>query len=310
MRSRGRDALLRLSYRAYPRAVRERDGAALIDLARDLVDAGSSSLREAGGLLLGGTSLRLRGAIGRFAAARWHEARARLALPLAAALFALTAVWAARSGAVHAWVGWSIAVTLAAAALALAGAAAGQRRLAAAGALVLTGLLALDALRDHYGGGSRYASEAGSAVVDVLVMWIPAGTLLLICAGAVGRVAPEAGIRRLVWAVLPGAALFVIASEPTRVVVADRIVLFGGFGAAAVLVALAIGRRRADPVLALIAAMVVAVVSGPALWLIAGYLPPPASEAAPLALAYFAAGGLVATGTVRLLARLSRRTNA
>jgi hypothetical protein len=302
-----RDALLRLCSHTYPRDVRERDGEALVDLASELVDAGSSPLREAAGLLLGGTSARLRAAIGGLTAAPWREARARLALPLAAALFALAAVWAARSGVTQAWVGWSVALTVAAAALAVAGAAAGQRWLAAAGAFLVTGMLGLDALRDHYGRGSRYHSEVGSALVDVLVMWIPAGILMLVCAGAVRRVAPEVGIRRLAWALVPGGALLVLASEPTRVVIADRIVLFGGFAAAAVLVGLAIARRRTDPVLPVIAAMLVAVVAGPALWILASFLPPPASGAPPLALAYFAAGGLAAAVAVALLARLSRR---
>jgi hypothetical protein len=306
-----RDALLRLCSHTYPRAVRERDGEAIVDLASELVDAGSSPLREAAGLLLGGTSVRLRTTIGGLTAAPWHEARARLALPLAAALFALAAVWAARSGVAQAWVGWSVALTVAAAALALAGAAAGQRWVTAGGAFVVTAMLGLDALRDHYGpSGSRYNSEVGSALIDVLVMWIPAGVLMLVCAGAVRRVAPEVGIRRLAWALVPGAALLVLASEPTRVVIADRIVLFGGFAAAAVLVTLAIARRRTDPVLPLIAAMVVAVVAGPALWILASFLPPPESGAPPLALAYFAAGGLAAAVAVALLARLSRRAQA
>jgi len=307
MRHSIRDRLLRLCSHSYPRAVRERDGEAIVDLAGELADAGSSPLREAAGLVLGGASVRLRGTIGGLAAAPWQEARARVALPLAAALFALAAVWAGRSGLAQAWVGWSIALTLAAAALALAGAAAGHRWLAASGAVVLTGMLGVDALRDHYGHGSRFHAEVGSALFDVLVMWIPAGVLMLVCAGAVRRVAPEAGIRRLVSGLLPGAALLVVSSEPTRVVIADRIVLFGGFAVAAVLVALAIARRRTDPVLPLVAALLVAAVAGPALWILAAYLPPPESGAPPLALAYFAGGGLVAGASILLLARLSRR---
>jgi hypothetical protein len=302
-----RDALLRLCSHAYPRATRERDGEAVVDLARELVDAGSSPLREAAGLLLGGASLRLRATIGGLAGVPWHAARARIALPLAAALFALAAVWAGRSGLAEAWVGWSVALTLAAAAVALAGAAAGHRWLAASGAFVVTGMLAVDALRDHYGRGSRFHAEVGSALFDVLVLWIPAGVLMLACAGAVHRVAAEAGIRRFAWGLLPGAALLVIASEPTRVVIADRIVLFGGFAAAAVVVALAIARRRTDPVLPLIAALLMPVVACPALWILAAYLPPPDSGAPPLALGYFAAGGLLAGASVLLLARLSRR---
>lgn len=307
MRGSTRDALLRLCWHAYPRRVREHHGETILDLAHELVEAGSSPFREAAGLLVGGTSVRLRATISGLASAPWHEARARLALPLAAALFALAAAWAARSGVAQAWVGWSVVVTFAAAAVTLAGAAAGHRWLTAAGAFVVTGMLGLDALRDHYGRGSRFHSEVGSALIDVLVMWIPAGLLMLVCASAVRRVDPEVGIRRLAWALVPGAVLLVIASEPTRVVVADRIVLFGGFVAAAVLVILAIARRRTDPALPLIAALMVAVVAGPALWLFASFLPPPSSGTPLLALGYFGAGGLITATVALLLARLAHK---
>jgi primosomal replication protein N len=307
MKAAGRDALLRLCSHAYPRAVRERDGDAIVDLAQELVEAGSSPLREAAGLVSGGASVRVRASATGVASAPWHEARARLALPLAAALFALVAAWAGRSGVASAWVGWSVVVTFAAAAVTLAGAAAGHRWLTAAGAFAMTGMLGLDALRDQYGRGSRFNSEVGSALIDVLVMWIPAGILMLICAGAVRRVAPEVGIQRLAWAVIPGAVLLVVASEPTRVVVVDRIVLFGGFIAAAALVALAITRRLSDSVLPLVAALMVAVVAGPALWLLASFLPPPSSAAPASALGFFGAGGLVAAASILLLARLAHK---
>ncbi len=304
-----RDALLRLCLRAYPRAVRERDADAILDLARELVEEGASPVREGVGLLASGTSLRLRSAGASLTGAPWRAARARLALPLAAALFAVAATWAGRSGLAHFWVGWSVFVTFAAAGLALAGAAAGHRWLTAAGALVATGMLGLDALRDHYGRGSRFHSEVGSALFDVLVMWIPAGLLLLVCAGALQRVPTERAIWRLAWGLVPGGVLLVLASEPARVVIADRIVLFGGF-VAAVLVGLAMTRRPADPVLPLIAALILAVVAAPALWIVASFLPPPASGAPPMALAYFAAGALATAGAMVLLAGLSRRRSS
>jgi hypothetical protein len=207
----------------------------------------------------------------------------------------------------QAWVGWSVVVTCAAAAVTLAGAAAGHRWLTASGAFVVTAMLGVDALRDHYGEGSRYHSEVGSALIDVLVMWIPAGVLMLVCAGAVRRVPPELGIKRLAWALLPGAAVLMIASEPTRVVIADRIVLFGGFAAAAVFAALAVAPRRTDPVVPLIAALLLAVVAGPALWLLASFLPPPSPGTPALVLGYWAAGALATAGSFLLLARLSPR---
>ncbi|HEV7846894.1 MAG TPA: hypothetical protein VGO83_11605, partial [Thermoleophilaceae bacterium] len=164
MRESTRSALLRLCSSAYPRSERERHGEALVDLAEELVEAGASPLREAAGLLRGGTAARLRVALGAVAAAPWHDARERLALPLAAALFALAATDAGRAGVMGAWMGWSVLVMLAAAAATLAGAATGRRWLAASGALLVTAMLGLDAARDLYGPGSRWYSEVGSAL--------------------------------------------------------------------------------------------------------------------------------------------------
>ncbi len=305
MRPAARDALLRLAARAYPNAARERDGDALLDLASELAEDRSSTLREAAGLVRGGASARMNGLAGQIALAPWHAARERLALPLAAALFALAAVGAARAGLAQQWVGWSVLVLLVAAGVTVAGGAAGHRWLTATGAFAATGMIGLDALRDTYGEGSRWGSEVGSALVDVLVMWLPAGLLMLLCAGAVTRVPARTGIRRLAWAVLPGTALLVLASEPTRVVIAERIVLFGGFAAAAILVVLAFLRRRTDPVLPLVAALVLAAVAGPALWLVAIFLPPPAGGTPPVGLVYFAAGGVMTAVAVAALARVS-----
>jgi hypothetical protein len=305
VRPSARDALLSLCARAYPKAARERDGDALLDLASELAEDRSSTLREAAGLVRSGASARIRGLAGRIALVPLRAARERLALPLAAALFALAAVGAARAGLAQGWVGWSVVVLLGAAGLTIAGAAAGHRWLTAAGAFAVSGMLGLDALRDTYGAGSRWGSEVGSALVDVLVMWLPAGLLMLLCAGAVRRVPASVGISRVAWAVLPGTALLVLASEPTRLVIAERIVLFGGFAAAVILVVLAFVRRRTDPVLPLVAALVLAAVAGPALWLVAIFLPPPAGGTPPVGLAYFAAGGVMTAAAVAALARIS-----
>ena len=310
MTRRGGDALLRLCARAYPRSARERDGQPIVDLAAELAEGESSRLREAGGLLRAGAAARARAGLGDLASVPWRDARARLALPLAAALFALAAAYAGRSGIAYAWVGWSVAITLAAAAVTVAGAAAGHRWLTAAGAFAVAGMLGLDALRDHYGRGSRWSSEVGSALVDVLVMWLPAGLLMIACAGAVSRVPAQTGIRRAAWALLPGIVLLIVASEPTRVGVADRIVLFGGFLAATVLAGLALARRRTDAALSPLAALVAAAAAGPALWLVAAFLPPPADGMAPLALAYFAVGGAGACALLAGLARLGARNRA
>jgi hypothetical protein len=299
-----RRALLRLCSHAYPRAVRERDGEALIDLAQELVEAGSSPLREAAGLAWGGASARLSGALRLLTGSPWHEARGRLALPLAAALFALAAVGAARAGMAQYWIGWSALVLFVAAAVAVAGAAAGHRWLTATGALAVTGMLGLDALRDVYGAGSRWNSEVGSALVDVLPIWLPAGLLLVACAGAVTRVPAHVGIRRLAWALVPGAALLAIAAEPTRVVIADRVIVFGGFVAAAALVAAAIARRRTDAALPVVAGMVLAAVTPAATWFVAAFLPPPAAGDPPLHLGYYVVAATASGLAVLRLARL------
>jgi hypothetical protein len=307
MRGSTRAALLRLCSHAYPRSAREQHGEALVDLAEELVEAGSHPWREAAGLVAGGSLARLRGVMGGVAAAPWHEARARLALPLAAALFALTATGAGGAGLMRFWVGWSVPVLLAAAAITLAGAATGRRWPAASGAALVTAMLALDAIRDVYGSGSRWQAELGSAVIDVLVMWLPAGLLMVLCAGALSRVPAREAIRRLAWGVAPGALLFVVASRPAGVIPADRVILLGGFVAAALLVVLAIARRRTDRALPLVAALVLAAVSAPALWLVASFLPPPPSGAPQLALGYFALGGLLAATAVVSLARVGSR---
>ncbi len=309
MKPTARDALLRLAAHAYPRGVRAADGETMLDLARELVEAGSSPLREAAGLIRGGASVRVFGALRLLRRSPWGEARARLALPLAAAVFAMAAAGAGNAGVVQYWVGWSVLVLLVAAGASLAGAAAGNRWLTAVGALLVTGMLGLDALRDQYGQGSRWTSEVGSALVDVLPMWLPAALLLIVCASAVERVTAEAGIRRLALALVPGAALLAIAAEPTRVVIADRVVVFGGFVAAAVLVTLAIARRRSDPVLPLIASAVLVVVTPTAAWFVAIFLPPPSGgEPGPIH-GYWVLAALVAGWSVLRLARVGAGTS-
>jgi hypothetical protein len=303
-----RSALLRLGARAYPRSVRERDGEVLVQLAEELVEAGSSPFREAAGLVRAGTSARLGAELGAIAQAPWREARARLALPLAAALFALAATGAARAGLMGPWIGWSVVVTLTGASIALVGAAMGGRWLAASGATLVTAMLALDAFRDAYGSGARWHSEVGSALIDVLVMWIPAGLLAVACAGAVSRVPAQAAARRLAWGLVPGAILFIVASRPAGVMAADRVVLFGGFVVAAALAAVALIRQRSDPAIPLVAALVLAVVTAPAVWMAAIVVPLPDSQAPWFILGYYGLAGLVAGAAVLSLVRLGAAT--
>ena len=300
------DRLLRLCLRAYPRALRDSDGETLLDLARELVDAGSSPLREAAGLLGGGVRLRARLAAHELGEAPWREARALLALPLAAALLAV-----ALAGAEHAtrgldWIGWSWALTLAGAIWALAGAATGRRGMVGAGALVLAGMFGLDSVRDLYGSGSRWAVPAGTSYVDLLVMWLPAAILLVVCASAVERRAAGAG-RRMAWGAVPGVVLLILTSERTNA--AEAILLFGGLAIAGTLVMLGLARRRHDPAQTLAGALVLAAATPPALWLSSGLLPEPSSfgAAAALPLVYFGLTTALVTCAVAGMARLAAR---
>jgi hypothetical protein len=302
-----KDRLLRLCLRAYPPAVREHDGDALVDLASEAAEGGSSALREAVGLVAGGARARVRRASHELAAAPWHEARARLALPLAAALLAVTLFGAEQTTPGLAWIGWSWALALAGAGCALVGAATGRRGLTAAGAVVLTVMLGLDSVRDLHGAGSRLTALWSSSYVDVLVMWLPAGLLLLGCAGAVERRARPGALARVAWAALPAAVLVILSAERSSANAAQWIVLFGGVALAAALVVLGLALRRRDPALTLTAALVLAAAAIPALWLGAALLPPPSSDAIAVPIAYFAVTGTLMAGAVAGLARLASR---
>ena len=135
--SREGGARLWLALRAYPREMRQAEGAVLISLARDLVDEGQSSTgREALGLLRGGLVARA----GDLAELPWQEALRRIALPVAVALLAVDlgtlAFWLGIDGL--AWPGWSRIAVIAAPALALLGLLAGWRLpLAFGGTLVV-----------------------------------------------------------------------------------------------------------------------------------------------------------------------------
>jgi hypothetical protein len=291
------DKLLRMCLRAYPRGVRERDGEVLLDLARELVEGGSSPLRQAAGLVGGGAAARLRRRMAGASRLPWWEARSRLALPLAAALLALMLVGAERATDGVAWIGWSWVLGLAGSLAALAGAALGRRGITVLGALVVGSVLGLDAARDLYGAGSRWTIPAGTAEVDVLVMWIPAALLLAACAGAVRRVPAHEGASRLLWATVPGIALVVLSAQQPNT--AEAVVGLAGFAAAAALVAW--GLLRSDRPATLASALVLAAVAPSGLWLSAAWMPTSDAWGGLPSLVYFAvAGALVAAATLSL----------
>ena len=235
----------------------------------------------------------------------WSEARSRLALPLAAALFAVALVGAEHSTTGLAWIGWSWALTLVGATAALAGAAIGRSDLTAAGALVVVAMLGVDGVRDVYGAGSRWPVPAGEAVVDVLVIWAPAALLLLVCAGAVERAPAHVGGARLAWGVVPAALLLVLAAE--RGNLAEGIMVFGGLVASACLVAASLIRRSNDRAATLGAALVLAAAAPAGLWLSTMLLPAADSWGGALPPVYFGLAGSVAAAGVLGLARLAGR---
>jgi hypothetical protein len=297
------DRILRLCLRAYPAPTRAQEGEILLGLARDLVADGSSPLRECAGLLAGGAAARAKLTRREVACAPWTTARSRLALPLAAALLAVVVGGAARASAGVSWLGWSWAMTLAGAACAVAGAAWGRRSLAVAGALALVSMLSLDAARDLHGTGSRWVAPLGVILVDVLVMWLPAALLLLVCAGSVRRPAGSTGVRRVTWAVLPAAALLLVAA--TRSAAVDPIVVYGAFAWTAAAVVVGAFRRGSDASATLAAAMVLAAATPSVLWLLAAVVP---TTAAPL-LYFLLSGGLASTVVLTLL-RVAGRADA
>jgi hypothetical protein len=314
-----KDAILRLCLRAYPSIIRERDGRAIIDLARDLSgESRLSFLREAGGMLWGGIRKRSKLLRLDLAGAPWHAARERLALPLAVGMLCLIVVYLA-PGVRYAFTyrfmsDWWALLTLAAAVGAVVGASLGRRHLTIIASFVLLVLLAWDAISllvDNSRG--QWSVNIGMGEVGVFAMWLPVALLLVICAEAV-RGAGETRRRDKAWIIcvpvavsmLTGAvSLLTAAAEwqsPLPALLLGMVLIYAPLA----IVALTIlwGAIRKDPVTKAAAGLLMAASSLPVLWLLAFVAPYPwwAPETL-VPLVYYGPGLLVACVIIRFLIR-------
>ncbi len=272
---------LRWALRAYPPAVREREGDMLLSLAADMVDTGSSAGREALGLLRGGIAMRF----GTLARAPWEPALHRAAIQLAGVMAALTcgAAWWWQEPA---WPGWSWVAALVAPALVLGGQLAGRRAPVACGAVLLIVLgvaqanSALPTLAGVTGsiewgitGEGRRAGADQGISLPLFACAIPAAVLLLASAAHARRpVRRSVAIRRLAWVaagvLLARVAMEVAAARNPAASVTIAGVSLDGLGlsvviaglAAAVLLGVGVARRRRDPAGTLAAALALAAV--------------------------------------------------
>jgi hypothetical protein len=301
-----KDELLRLALLSFPRARRARDGAVMLDCARDLVDAGGSVRREAAGLLAAGLQARAAHLAGPAAHAPWGATLDRLALPLAAVVLILFWSGAARTvlfGPLGLW--WATAVV--AALTAFAGAALRVRPVAVAGWAVLVAVDAYSVLTQHYlHVGPRFHSMLGSLGVDTQAAVFP---LLLLGLASACALRPD-GRRPLAAAALAlaGAVGFAAlarsqALTPPDSVTAEALLLGGLLFAPLLVAAYAAVTRRPEALAA--AALLLAVAAPELVWLtpamVMGY---------PGTLGVFATlvgGAAAATVAVLALARASGR---
>ena len=202
MSDRARDRLLRAAVLAWPRRRRRADGAALLGVARDLVDAGAPAWREAAGLAGAGAAARFGDLARALAAAPWAAALALLAPALAAAVtglaLALVGGWSpfvAREGRAP-WALLALAVGLLAATVA--------RRPWLATALAVAGAGGLLALLLE-GRTALAWAEVGGVAIDAEAVAIPALALIAIAAPTLRRAHPAAGARAVPLAAALGA---------------------------------------------------------------------------------------------------------
>lgn len=286
------DRILRACLRAYPRARREQEGDVLLSLAQDLTRDGSSLVREACGLIAGGLADRVLLARSEVAGAPWHSARARLALPVSAALLAVVVTGAIGMSDGIAGVGWGWAALLAGATSALVGAAFGIRSVAFFGAAILAILFTLDAARDLGGSQARWVGNVGGASVDMLVMALPAALLLLTCARAIPVVTRRRRLHRLAWGLLPAALTVPLATTHSQSV--EPTLVYCAFAITAAVAIASMVRR--DAIERSAATLLVAAASVPALWIGAALLP---VDTMPLL--YFGLGLILTVSAVRTL---------
>jgi hypothetical protein len=284
-----RDRLLEIALLSFPRRLRERDGAVLLDLARDMVDAGAPATAEAAGIAVAGLQARLGARTGRVP---WRAALEALALPLASAVLALYAVGVTINvtGPLGKW--WALTVT--AAAVALAGTALRRRGVAVAGwTLLLLATLFAAVKRELTPNSWHFITT-----VDVHSVDVQAAILPLLAVGLASSLALEPGGRRRLGPAAAAAAVAagLAATESHAVLVALLLALFGGPVAFAAYAAI---RRR--PVALVASALLLAAAAPQLVWSSLVYIPYPGDASAYVALVASGAGmGLV---VLRLLRR-------
>lgn len=292
-----RDFVLRLCLFAYPSVSRERDGRAIIDLARSLSSQSRLSfLREAGGILAGG--IQARGKMLRLdvTGAPWNAARERLTLPLAVALLCLMVAFAFPSRI--AWIGWWAFLAFLAAAVAVFGAASGRRFLTVTASFLVLALMVFDAFRElstHY---ARWIGDVAIGEVNILAMWLPVALLLLICAGAVGRTGTARG-PHATWTICAPIGISVILAVVLRErwQSASGSPLGGVFIYAPLVLAIATtlqGIIQKDPVTKTAGALLVAASCLPVMWLLAMVVPEPPVPDQYIPFVYYLPGVFVA----------------
>ncbi|MBN1629772.1 MAG: hypothetical protein JW990_08410 [Thermoleophilia bacterium] len=301
-----RDSVLRLCLRAYPPVSRERDGRAILDLARDLSEKSRVAfLREAGGLLCGG--VRERGKLLRLdiTGAPWRTALERLVLPLSVAMLCFLVAFAFPSRLE--WIGWWSFLALLGAAVAVFGAASRRRLYAAAGSSLVLVLLVFDAFRElntHY---ARWTGDVIVGEVNILAMWLPVALLLLLCAVTVGR-STIASRRSFTWIICAPVAVSVLLAILVRsrwqgmhgsllgaVFMYTPLVL--------VVVTAVYGAMRGNTTTKTAAALLVAASCVPILWLLAMVVPAPPVPGEYVPFAYYLPGIAVACFIVMCLLR-------
>lgn len=332
-----RDRVLRLCLHAYPEPARDRDGRAIIDLAREACCRSRLGfLREAAGMLVGGAKARCALVRHDITAAPWGAALEHSALPLAVALFCLfvgyasavrppishvTEVVTVVGGVADVQTGsfirvdwWGILGLIGGVGAAF-GAASSRRFVTVVGTLLLLGLLVFDAFDQLSGQSARWWGDVYIGELNVLAMWLPVPLLLLVSAGAVGRTALRRGRTTLVWMLGVPVAVTIVVSN-----VVKHAVLESGLGASPlggvfiwtpvllVVALIARGVIQKDAVAKTAGGLLVVAGSVPFMWLLAFLVREPPVPGQYLPFVYYLPGLIVACLIMLLLLRSRSHT--
>jgi hypothetical protein len=258
--------MIDLAMRALPAKSRENDGLAIYSLAMDMVEGGSSSIAQAGGIASYGVKKRLLLNFEWVRELPWRSALWMLALPIAsvqAVMLLLSSGVFDQAGDFQLWPGkWNVAV-FAMVGLTLVGAARRRRFPLLTGAL---GLLALLVIDEYAPGGGMVAgmshtqdfsipNMSSSVLAPVALILIPT-TILLLAAGSL-RPPVAKSPRHSKYIAL--SALMIVgfaASMPFQYKLRDPAIIYSSLGVAFVVVGViaitvfAVWRDRPDAGLA------------------------------------------------------------